>query len=212
MIFPSSFKPFMTPDLDVYSNKEITCETCGSMDTHLIFHQENVPVFCNVLYDSQQNAKNASTGKLYLMQCKNCGYIFNSEFDEEKIRYQPQYENPLHHSTVFQEYADELAKMLIENFNLKAKSIFEIGCGDGDFLRRLKRMGAGECIGFDPSCPDSVNENISLERKLFNPEKVNGDYDLICMRQVLEHISEPNHFLESLGQSMIRTGSGLLCS
>jgi SAM-dependent methyltransferase len=81
-------------------------------------------------------------------------------------------------------------------FVKNAKSILEIGCGAGAFLKTIQqRLPENEITGLEITTdadkePFILNESIE-EHALQNEEK----YDLVCFYQVLEHISNPNSFL-----------------
>ena len=115
------------------------------------FAMAEVPVFCNVLCSTRGEALQVPRGQIELGFCARCGFITNLAFDPEKVKYSPQYENALHFSPRFQEYAEALARRLVDRHSLKGKTVLEIACGDGAFLRRLCKLGDNRGIGFDPS-------------------------------------------------------------
>ena len=87
--------------------------------------------------------------------CRICGHIFNDAFNPDHIEYIQDYENSLHFSPRFHQYAETLAADLVKRYGLYEKTIIEIGCGRGDFLKLLCELGKNRGIGFDPShAPD----------------------------------------------------------
>ena len=83
----------------------------------------------------------------------------------------------------------------------KTGRILEIGCGDGFVLSALRNMGYEQVFGIEPSreavesADGSVKPSIRntvLEPGLFKPES----FDLIAFFQVLDHIPDPNAFLQ----------------
>lgn len=134
------------------------------------------------------------------MFCERCGHIFNSAFDPSRMEYTETYENSLHYSPRFQEYASRLASALIDRYDLHGKTIIEIGCGSGDFLRILCAMGGNRGIGFDPSFNgrDAANlaeQDIEIIPDVYSDRYVDCKADFICCRHVLEHIGQPRNFL-----------------
>ena len=127
------------------------CPVCGADGNEIFFEAHKVPVFCNVLWPDREAALGARRAEISLALCRGCGLIYNAAFDPHLVEYDPAYENSLHFSPRFQQYADCLAKRLVERHGLQGKDVIEIGCGQGDFLALLAQHGAGRCVGFDPS-------------------------------------------------------------
>ena len=176
------------------------CPVCGSAGASPVLEVEGVPVFCNVLWDTREEARTAARGDIALAFCGSCGTLYNSAFDPELVRYSPTYENSLHFSTVFREFAHELAGRLVERHDLHGKNIVDIGCGNGDFLRMLCGANGNRGVGFDPSYRGAANGNGSVRfvREYFSAEHASEPADFICCRHVLEHMDEPRALLETL--------------
>ena len=115
-------------------SKESLCPVCTSTNLEIFLELAQVPVFCNVLWKSHDEALHISKGDIRLTFCRTCGHVFNTAFDPGLIEYSLEYENSLHFSPRFQTYATSLAKRLIKTYNLYQKDIIEIGSGKGDFF------------------------------------------------------------------------------
>ena len=131
--------------------QEPGCALCGSEGAEPILRLTDVPVLCNVLWDTEEEARRAPTGDVDLVSCRACGAMRNRAFDERKVQYSPAYANSLHASPRFTTYAEELASRLIDTYSLRGATVAEIGSGRGDFLELLCARGAGRGHGFDPS-------------------------------------------------------------
>jgi SAM-dependent methyltransferase len=123
--------------------------------------------------------------------------------------YTQAYENSLHFSPRFQQYAESLARQLIKRYDLHAKDIIDIGCGKGDFLRLICRLGGNRGYGFDPSYVPEQDSKTGAEPITFIQDFYSTDYaaykaDLICCRHVLEHIQFPRDFLTDVYRSIDR--------
>ena len=92
---------------------QYNCPVCNNSEMDLFFEAENAPVFCNVLWNAQEEALAASRAPIHLAYCHKCGLIYNIAFDPKLVEYSPAYENSLHFSPHFQEYAQDLAQRLI---------------------------------------------------------------------------------------------------
>lgn len=183
--------------------KECICPVCSSADIEVFFAISQVPVHCNILWPTRNEAKNAPRGDIRLGVCKGCGHIFNLSFDPGIMNYTQEYESSLHFSPRFQDYARSLATRLIDSYGLHNKDIIEIGCGNGEFLMMLCELGGNRGVGFDQSfvperANDKANERITFIKDLYTDRYKNYKADFICCRQVLEHVSSPLDFLINL--------------
>jgi SAM-dependent methyltransferase len=123
------------------------------------------------------------------------------------MEYTQAYENSLHFSPQFQEYAESLARRLIERHDLYGKKIIDIGCGKGEFLALLCELGGNLGIGFDPSYVPSRTDPVTAHQITFIQDFYSEQYasyqaDLICCRHVLEHLDEPIEFLNLVRRTL----------
>lgn len=188
-------------------SKDSFCPVCTNEHTHSLVQINNVPVFCNVLWPSEEEALQVATGDIHLSFCYQCGHAFNSAFDSNKLNYTAQYENSLHYSSFFHKYAVSLAKKLVDKYQLHHKDIIDIGCGQGEFLNLLCQFGDNRGVGFDPSFEKDRYEdrfqNIAQVIKDYYSEKYTAyPADFITCRQVLEHIQSPRAFLEIIRRAI----------
>ncbi len=196
---------------DQRSSDSHNCPGCGQDGAREFFVAEGVPVFCNVLWDSREDAVATDRATINLAHCAHCDLVFNTAFDPEKMAYSPQYENSLDGSPRFREYRGQLADRLIADCGLKQKRIVEIGCGRGEFLRLLADLGDNECVGFDPSFdpdndPPPSHPNAVIRSESYGPRHRGFDAEFVCCRHVLEHINEPFGFVRSV-HGTIKGGS-----
>jgi len=189
------------------SGKAVSCPVCGAPAMSAFFEMAEVPVFCNVLCSSRQQALQVPQGRIALAFCERCGFIANLAFDPEKVKYSPQYENALHFSPRFQQYAESLSRRLIDRYDLRGKTVIEIACGDGAFLRRLCQLGNNRGIGFDPSyepgrAGQRSDDAVEIIRDYYSERYGDRPADLICCRHALEHIPAPLDFLRMVRRSL----------
>jgi SAM-dependent methyltransferase len=180
------------------------CPVCDSGKHEPVLHVDGVPVFCNVLWPSKEEASNVAKGDIKLHFCPTCGHMFNAAFDPVLMDYTQAYETSLHYSPRFQAYARSLARKLVERHNLYEKDVIEIGCGKGDFLRLLCETGDNRGVGFDPSYDEARNGiagdggRFEVIRDLYTDKYADYSADLIACRHVLEHVDEPRVMLETV--------------
>ncbi len=166
-----------------------------------------MPVVCNQLWPDLESAKSAPSGDIDLVVCKSCTYIWNRAFDPARMEYAPGYENALHFSPSFQDFAETLAASLVGKFDLKGKHVVEIGCGDGHMLSLLAEKGVASAVGFDPSMRGKTSRfletpGVEIVPEYFGPDHLNRPFDAIICRHVLEHIDSPAEFLSSLRETI----------
>jgi SAM-dependent methyltransferase len=185
------------------SKSQVTCQICGSKKLKSFFQLSDAPVFSNVFWKTEKEAKNCPKDDINLVFCPVCNHIFNKAFDPNLVEYTENYENPLDFSPTFRKYAKSLAKQLINRYKLRGKDIISIGCGKGTFLRLLVEMGNNRGVGFDPAFTNQ-KETVSPDSRIrFIPDFYSEKYvdypsDLIVSRHALEHISDPLNFMKTL--------------
>ena len=79
------------------------------------------------------------------------------------------------------------------------RKVFDVGCGDGKFLEIFKKYG-WDCIGLEPSETSrqkAIAKGFTVIDVPFLEVKDNiGTFDFIFLDNVIEHINDPNPFIE----------------
>src|SRR5438309_45805 len=136
------------------------CIVCGGSRIAPLLRIDRVPITASHLCSSRGAALSTPTASIALGLCRDCGHVFNCEFDPGTVEYRAGYEASLRGSPRFREYDDALVSMLLERYRLRGRVIVEVGCGRGEFLRSLCQRGGNTGLGFDPSyCGDQEQEN-----------------------------------------------------
>jgi len=187
------------------------CPTCHTSALFDFFEVDRVPVLCNELLPTRDEALGAATAGIRLGCCPACGMVFNVAFDEGRIDYSQAYENSLHFSERFQDYARRLAESLIERHDLRNREVLEIGCGKGEFLQMICELGNNRGTGIDASFEGELErDRIRVIREPFSKIHRDLSADLVCCRHVLEHIPAPRPFLEQVRTvAAARAGTGV---
>jgi SAM-dependent methyltransferase len=183
------------------------CPVCGSLETPTFFEVSNVPVQCNVLWPTPEEARQAPRADISLAFCQDCGHIFNAAFRPDLMAYGPSYENSLRFSPRFQDYAEALVAHLIERYDLHGRDVVEIGCGDGHFLGLLCKRSGGYGLGFDPGHdPARVNQatmdRVTFIRDVYSAQALERSPALVCCRHLLEHVDRPRDLLNEVRSSI----------
>jgi hypothetical protein len=178
------------------------CPVCTCADVAPSVERAAIPVFQNVTYDTAEAARAAPRAPFRLATCRRCGFSYNALFDAGLATYDENYDNHVE-SAVFQDYYRDLASMLIARFGIGEGSVYDIGCGNGEFLEVFSGLAPGvQAIGLDPSCTPIDRGNFRLIRSKFEPSLFWPDAKLVVLRHVLEHLDEPVTFLTQLREAM----------
>lgn len=178
----------------------IKCPCCQSeVVKGVIYSKKNCPVMNNIVYRTEKEALNCVVGNVELVLCPECNFVFNHDFNEELIFYNEDYNNVRIFSHAYQSYLDELVSTFSTGINKKTK-ILEIGCGKGEFLRKLCSATVAQGFGYDIiyQGEDKYGDNVSFFNRYFDPVESKEKYDIVVLRHVLEHIPNPYNFLKRI--------------
>lgn len=182
------------------------CPVCRSRNSKDVFSIENVPVDICVQWENQKDALNCRKGRIDLVLCFECGFIWNRSFDPEKTDYSLSYENSLFYSPLFENYTSKLINRLISKYDIRKKTVLDIGCGKGDFLRMFCEAGSNHGIGFDTSFDEKRQgefpDTIKIIKDKFSSKYSGFKADMVCSRYVFEHVPQPRDFLFTIKDSL----------
>ena len=178
------------------------CPACGAAGA-TVFLSVEVPVNCSALIAYQDEARRATKGPIALACCELCGMIFNAIYEPSLLVYDGSYENSLHFSPAFQAYCTALVQRLVDRYDLRDKTIVEVGCGRGEFLAQLCEAGHNRGLGFDASFRgDAPSPRVRIVPLAYSGDQLDCRADAICCRHVLEHIPEPDVFLRGISSTL----------
>ena len=185
----------------------MTCPICGVPSLTPCYELDNVPAHSCLLMSSRYEATQYPRGQLHLAFCNQCGFLYNSSYDPKLQSYSPDYEETQHFSDCFNEFAKRLAARWIQQYNLRGKTILEIGCGKGQFLDLLCELGGNRGIGIDPACrPERLskeaNSRVTFIQDYYSEAYSHLSADAICCRHTLEHIHDTKQFLQSVRRTI----------
>jgi SAM-dependent methyltransferase len=159
------------------------------------------------LWETRERARACLKGDIRLSFCGECGHIQNDVFDENATEYSARYENALHFSRVYQDYARSEAERIVGRLGLRNKDVVEVGSGDGRFISLLCELGDNRARGFDPSYSpdkaiDGFHPGVSIVSEYYGEKHRDVPCDLIVSRHVLEHIPRPSEFMQTLRRAV----------
>jgi SAM-dependent methyltransferase len=181
---------------------KITCPNCRSAGCcHPFYQVPAVPTNSCLLVEDRRRALDFPTGDILLVLCSGCGFVFNAAWDVKRTVYSDQYEETQGFSPTFNKFNHILAQELINNYEVRGKTVLEIGCGKGEFLSLLCKLGHNRGIGYDPSfvpARQQAEPGVRFVREFFTENTNEIAPDLLCCKMTLEHIGHTHHFLQSV--------------
>lgn len=192
-----------------------SCAICGAKDNyHILYHKNfktndiNIEVF---------SARRLPDGSHYQMvQCKRDGLVRSNPVLSEKVLSELYKESKFTYGNETGNLIDTYIRALRPVLKKLSKDdpILEIGCGNGFVLKALYDMGYKQVFGVEPSLEAvkkanyRIRKNIAvdmLKPGLFKNKK----FKFIFFFQTLDHISDPNNFLE-ICNAMLEPGGYIL--
>lgn len=143
--------------------------------------------------------------------CQACGHIWNAAYEPtlNSVYNEDYYYSCITASSQAFGYQSHLAQEVDQLVGMNGRTVVEIGCGDGFFLKSLHILGA-RAIGFEPSSTFEIaksqpglevfNEHFRFDGAQWAHEPV----DVVVLRHVLEHMASPKEVLEALGSRCFR--------
>ncbi|MGE0723067.1 MAG: class I SAM-dependent methyltransferase [Alphaproteobacteria bacterium] len=187
-----------------------TCPACGEAVSRELFRVERVPVNSVRLHRTAADARAVPRGAIALGACVGCGFVRNLRFDPSLVDYSPGYESTQAYSETFAGFQDALARALVQRHGLRGRRIAEIGCGRGELLSLLCRLGGNSGVGYDPSldprAPAPGPTVRLVPRRFEDAAPAPADFHLCVM--TLEHVDAPDRLVAAIAAAGRRAGAG----
>ncbi|CBN55136.1 MULTISPECIES: class I SAM-dependent methyltransferase [Kamptonema] len=187
------------------------CRLCRfPLSIHPSIKLKNIPRGGHVLPKYEQLETDTGVD-LEVYQCENCGLV---QLTAESLVYADQVGSAHASSPGMLSHRKRQAYELVEQFNLRDKTILEVGCGDGHFMEFFAEAGAIP-FGVEPS-----ERSTELGRKhglkikqgyMSKNAKIEGaPFDAFVTMHVLEHAPDPNDFLQGIYENLTPNGVGFI--
>jgi SAM-dependent methyltransferase len=186
------------------------CPACRQVGLRPFYMTRSAPANSCVLISSRSEAMRYPTGDIVLMFCRYCGFISNVAYDPARAEYSERYEASQSFSPTFNAFHVDLARRLIERYDLREKKIIEIGCGQGEFLSLLCELGGNRGVGFDPGYRKNEDvadpqSSIQFVKDYYSEKYAGHRADFVCCKMTLEHIHAPFDFVRMVYRSLATT-------
>ena len=155
----------------------------------------------------------------HLHQCSACAFLFtNPHPDEQSIGPYYESENYISHTSSKKTLLDNVYQWArLYNLSLKhnlvkkfasGKKILDFGCGTGHFLAYMKKKGMS-VEGIEPSVHARTKAHSVLKQKVYSSleEIPSGEFDVITLWHVLEHIHQLHETLQQLKERLTHNGT-----
>jgi 2-polyprenyl-3-methyl-5-hydroxy-6-metoxy-1,4-benzoquinol methylase len=184
-------------------SKKSRCALCGSDDCSIVC-REVAP-------------KRGEMKKIDNVICNRCGLIYNNPmltdeyldnyYKNEFVKEQKEIENfdefILEIKDKKSESTDKLVDFVKEFINDESE-VLDIGCGFGKLLFEIKRKVSCRVTGIEPDLTTAKNSDSNYLIKDINNcsfdsffESNNKKFDLVILKMVLEHLNDPNRYIEN---------------
>ena len=186
---------------------DATCPACGTRGLSQFYSVDNIPVNSCLVVDTVAAGRGFPRGNLRIAVCERCGFITNTAFDLRRLSYDASYEETQIFSPTFTAFQDHLIWRLLDEHDLRGKTVVEIGCGKGDFLARMAELGGIRGIGIDPTSVAARLHGVAAERvrfinEFYGPHHGEIGADFIVCRHALEHIPDVAGFLRLVREAV----------
>ena len=177
------------------------CRLCHKQKVELLIDFGKQPIVHNFLETPNQFYEKFP---FTLGVCLNCGLLQLMDCIAPEILYQNYFTIS---SWKNQPHVQRLIEITKQMTGLNPISrILEVGCNDGSFLTTLQEHGFKNLIGIEPTKDASgiaTNKGLDIHNVFFTEEKVKAifeekSFDVLVTRQVLEHITDLDDFLQSI--------------
>ncbi|MEQ1887039.1 MAG: class I SAM-dependent methyltransferase [Bryobacteraceae bacterium] len=183
------------------------CPNCRTGTLEPFYEVRGVPVHSVVNIRTREEALAFPKGDIALAWCEGCGFVSNTAYDSSLQEYCSDCEETQGYSDTFQLFQEQLAERLVKRHSLFGKRIVEVGCGKGEFLSLLCKLGGNSGVGFDPAFvpernPAEGQANVEFVQAFYSEQNAVGDADFLCCKMTLEHIADTHAFVSMVRRSI----------
>ena len=182
--------------------KEKICAICREVSGYKLLYNQNFKI--EAINQNTFSARRMPDRSHYrVVRCKKCGMVFSTPILDSKEIETLYRTSDFTYGTVTRDlkhtYGSYLKKA--EKYIREKNRLLEIGCGNGFFLETAKELGFNEVKGVEPSLEAVRQASPELApgilNRIFGPDLYPASYfNVICFFQTLDHIEDPNKFLE----------------
>lgn len=146
-------------------------------------------------FDPFGKDKDTNSSSIKKLRCSECGIIY---YDPNLAGDAEFYEKISQNSWYYEDNKWEFKEGLDIVARYKPKSLLEIGCGNGNFLEKIRHVvKIVKGVEINQNAVD-ICKSKGLDVENMELSALNAQYDMIVAFQLLEHISDVSSFLDSV--------------
>jgi len=100
---------------------------------------------------------------------------------------------------------------LVENIDSSKKPVvLDVGAGTTYIPRKIIEKGVDKYVIYDPALQEKGDDKLIINRKFFSKDVVDRKYDYIVSVNTLEHVREPEKFMDGMREALGKDGKVLI--
>lgn len=192
---------------------KMKCSLCDKQDFDVLLKFNKAPQNIQRLLRKEELLKDKLIS-FKLVKCKYCDMV---QLDNPNLDPESYYDDYFMTTSFLEQlknYESDLCDLFVSDFQLKGKTLLEIGCGEGQFLTLFRNKGV-DVIGVEPSelfYKIAVNKRLKVINEYFNDKTSlkENSCDAFVSRQVFEHVKNPNEILRTAHRVLNEGGVGMI--
>lgn len=177
------------------------CPVCHYTIAAPFFNGDEQPLATLGWAKTSEEARGMPWHPLDYVQCPRCTHVWNRLFTYEAIPYVNNPNRMFNKGGIWQGHLKATRDIAISKL-CSNPTVIDIGCGEGHFVRGIAELleGKGRFLGFDPNASIESGVGVEFHARYFDPIKdiLSLEPDLLIMRHVLEHLTDPAAFIDQL--------------
>lgn len=163
---------------------------------------------CNIC--NKEMIKCAQDNNYTFYKCSDCGFYASQGWENMDYDDYETFDAELNKFDLLVEKAVEMLKYKFEIIGRMPKSFLDIGCSEGVWVKAFSKIvNEGRACGIEVS-RQKVKRAKKLGLEVGNYEEIEGKFEFIYLRHVIEHISEPKEFINFIAEKYLQEG-GVIC-
>ena len=163
----------------------LICNKCDCIQ--ILNYPQNLNFFYSSNYYSLKTIKHSKENflKKSLKKLRNNYTIFNKSFTGQLIYY----------------FFPNKQFRFLSNINLNYNSsILDVGCGNGEFLLELNKMGFNNLLGIDTYLDQDIDYSDNLKIIKKNLKDINSTWDVVIFNHSFEHFFDPKSVFKQVNR------------
>jgi SAM-dependent methyltransferase len=163
-------------------------------------------------FPEASNLKNDTGVDLIICQCTGCGLV---QLNTEPVPYFRDVIRAAAFSPEMGAFRKTQLSAFIKKYSLTGKRLLEAGCGCGEYLELLQECG-GNAFGVEhntASVEFCIKKKLQVQKDFIDSplQKIkHGPFDAFFTFNFLEHLPDPNSFLQGVANNLLEGSIGLV--